>query len=345
MIKTSTVSLERFKNAVGFSATFSRKWGNTRKAKIEKITLVKGQEVTEETKQEEAKAKKRMRLSKDLIESPEYEAIKAFYGELTRWIDSKTVPSFFRDGFKLCGLGGIDEIQTRMERALRPSQSLDPEKKQLPDLVEDFIKAYPAQVEDARSVLEPVGQFNPLEYPAPEEMRRMFDISWNWIAFTVPEALPESLRKAETDKMERQFADASEEITLALRVGFQELIAHAADKLKTEPGEKPKRLYDTTISNVQEFIDSFQNRNITNDAELAVLVSKAKEILIGVTPQKLRDYAATRAETANKFAEVKATLDGMITTVKGRKFNFDEPDQEPAQQSAEAPAQGELAAA
>lgn len=351
MVRTSTVDLERFKNSVGFTATFSAKWGNSRKANIDKVTLEKeaktiaeAQAGTEATKSEQKKAKERLQLKKQLIRSPEYDAIRSFYGELAIWVRSRTVPSFWKEGFRLVGLSGVNDIQSRMEKAQRD---------ELPALVEKFLAAYPGQIEEARAVLEPVGQFNRLEYPSVEEMRSAFDISWNWIAFTVPEQLPESIRKAETDKLERQLMDAGEQITLALRVGFKELIDHATERLKVDPGEKPKTFKDTLIGNIMEFIDTFQSRNITNDAELAILVSRAKEIIAPsngkpLSPQKLRDAAMTREETAKQFAEIQATLDGMITTTKGRKFNLEPDGESPAeapQPSAEAPTQGELAAA
>lgn len=328
MIKTSTVSLERFKNAVGFTATYSCRWGNTRKAAIEKITT-KGTDA-----EEDKKGKTRLQLKKQLIVSPDYDAIKSFMGELRAWTYGRTVPSFFKEGFQLCGLGGIDEIETRMRKAVR---------EELPALIESFVAAYPAQIQEARTVLEPIGQFNALDYPAAEEMRGMFDISWNWIAFVTPAGLPEELRKAEEDKLQRQFADAGEQITLALRESFQKLIVHATDKLRTEPGEKIKTFRDSTIGNILEFIETFQNRNITNDAELAILVSKAKELLGGVTAQKLRDYASVRDTTLNQFTEIQKTLDGLIVEKKGRKFNLDEPEV-PAT-TTETPAQGDLVAA
>src|SRR3954469_7485223 len=118
MIKTSTVSLDRFKNAVGFTATYSCRWGNTRKAAIEKITLTKGEQDAGQ-KQEEAKAKTRMQLKKQLIVSKEYDAIKSFMGELRQWVYGRTVPSFFKEGFQLCALGGIDDIEKRMRKAVR----------------------------------------------------------------------------------------------------------------------------------------------------------------------------------------------------------------------------------
>lgn len=353
MVKTSTVDLERFKNAVGFTATFAAKWGNTRKANIDKVTLEKEAKTVAEamqpnandpSKSQQKNAKERMQLKKQLIRSPEYEAIKSFYGEIATWIRTRTVPSFWKEGFRLVGLSGVNEIQSRLEKAQRA---------ELPELVDKFLAAYPAQIEEARAVLEPVGQFNRLEYPSVDEMRTTFDISWNWIAFSTPAGLPEELRKTEEDKLQRQFADASEQITTALRESFATLISHANDRLKTEPGEKPKIFKDSMIGNILEFIETFQNRNITNDAELAILVGRAKEVLAPngktVSPQKLRDYAATREETAKQFAEIQTTLDGMITTSKGRRFNLEPDDQtaaaETPQTSAEAPTAGELVTA
>ena len=89
-------------------------------------------------------------------------------------------------------------------------------------------------------------------------------------------------------------------------------------------GEKPKVFRDSLIGNIQDFIGTFNSRNLMNDAELAALVEKAKGVLVGAEPEKLRKNQDTRAAIAAKFAEIKANLDGMITTRKGRNFDFSE---------------------
>ena len=43
-----------------------------------------------------------------------------------------------------------------------------------------------------------------------------------------------------------------------------------------------KRFYDSTITNITDFLQSFQERNITNDTELAALVAKAQSVLVGI---------------------------------------------------------------
>lgn len=313
MIQTRTVDLNRFKNAVGFTATFSC-WGNSRKANLAKMRA-------SADNADDNKAKARLKLSKVLIVSAEYEAIKSFLAELRAWVYTRTVPSFFKEGFQLCGLEGIADIERRFKKAIQVD---------LPTLVDNFLEAYPQQIEEARAALDPAGQFNRADYPGTDEMRRFFAINYNWVAFTVPDQLPPELRQQEQEKLERQFADAGEQIKTALRAGFAELIAHATERLTVQPGDKPKVFRDTLVGNISEFIETFNSRNLMNDIDLAQLVNKAKEVLQGVTPQKLRDDEGIKINVAQQFEAIKGTLSTMIVEKPSRKFELEEePTAEP----------------
>lgn len=304
MITTKTVDLNRFKNAVGFTL-MQRCWGNRRTGNISKIK-------TSENPKQDEETKKQLRLVKELIVSDEYDRITSFQNALRAWIYQRTVPSFFREGFQLTKLDGVEVIEGRMRKA----------QEELKKLVEDLIEIYPIKIEEARGSLGAL--FNEQDYPAEESLRGMFSISWNWIAFTVPDGLPAELRKTEQDKLERQFADAGQQIIMALRVAFQELISHAAERLRTEPGEKQKKFRDSVIGNIQAFIDTFNQRNLMNDVELERLVIKAKELMTGMTPQALRDYTDQRKTAQEQFDGIKAQLDAMITQQNARVFEFEE---------------------
>jgi len=302
MNTTKTIDLERFKNAVGFTATF-RKWGNSIKGNLAKIT-------TDDDKRKDEDTKQRLRLVKKLIVSPEYEKIVSFQGGIARWIYSQSVPSFFKEGFQLVGLGGVQTIENRMRKA-QAEQA---------ELVKALVAAYPSQVLEAEKKLG--AQYNATDYPPADYLPQAFSIEWNWIAFTVPDGLPAELRQAEQDKLSRQFADAGEQITKALRVAFAELISHATEKLTVPAGEKHKVFRDTMIGNIMDFIETFNQRNLMGDVELANLVGQAKDVLQGVTPQKLRDYSKDRDTTRVAFEGIKAKLDAMIVTEPGRTFEL-----------------------
>lgn len=317
MNKTTTIDLARFKKAVGFVPQFTCKFGNVRKANIDKVALDTAATPDADADQRaEKKAKKVMQLKKQLLISKEYDAIKSFYGELRTWIYGNTVPSFFREGFQLASLEAVAPIEARMKKAIQL---------ELPELVKAFVAAYPAQVEESRLTLEPVGQWNALDYPPAAQLPQMFAIGWNWISFVAAEGLPAELRAVEQAKLEKQMTDAGEQITQALRVAFAELISHAQTKLSTVDANGKKATFrDSLTGNITDFIETFSMRNITNDLELQQLVNKAKEVLTGVTPQKLRDQQLTRDTTAKQFAEIKATLDGMIVSKPSRAINLDD---------------------
>lgn len=323
MQATRTIDLNRFKNVVGLTTT-SKAWGNSRKADLSTV-LIKGApspvdnlrfNLGTDTKADDKKGtvdKSRFRLSKQLIQCDEYEAIKSAFGALTTWVYSRTVPSFFKRGFQLASVGAVAEI----EEELNAFASV-----RLPMLVQELANVYPDKVEEARAALG--DQFRAADYPTAEELPGLFSLEWYWIAFTTPEALPPELRQQEEDKLKKKFEDAGDQIIEALRVSFLELIEHATDKLTVADGEKPKVFRDSLIGNIQDFISTFSFRNLMNDSELAGLVEKAKTVLVGAEPDKLRKDQDTRAAIAAKFAEIKANLDGMITTRKGRNFDFSE---------------------
>ena len=235
MNTTKTIALERFKGSVGFTLIL-RRWGNARQGNVSTIT-------TDDDPSQDKKTKARIKLTKKLIESKEFEAIASFQGALRQWIYSRTTPSFFREGFQLVKLEGVEMIEARLAKA----------QAELDELVATLCLVYPGQVDEARSALG--RQFSERDYPKAEDLPALFSIGWNWIAFTVPEGLPQELRQKEQDKLERQFADAGEQITLALRKGFMELVSHAASKLEVSPGEKPKQIRESMLGNISEFID------------------------------------------------------------------------------------------
>jgi len=297
---------------------------------------------------DDAAAKEMLTLGKKLIESKEYKAILSYYNDLkNNFLYVKTTPSFFQEGFVLVRKEDaiINEIETRLKRAIGLTPQAKDDKgnliPELPQLVAAFKAVYPAQVEDARAKLEPVGQWNAKDYPDVNALDEFFRIEWLWLSFQVADGLPEALKAQETDKLNRRLEDAGSEIITAVRVSFAELIQHATDKLTPEPGEKKKVFRDSLIGNIQEFIDNFNNRNFLGDVELAKLVTQAKEILANnqVTPQKLRDFSAVRENTLKAFSGIKAELDKMIDTEQSREIELEEeePQTEPEPEHAADP--------
>lgn len=285
-------------NSAAFTITFNR-WGNLRKADKDQI-------------QTDA-AKVMLKLSKNLIESPEYDAICKFQSEVRDWLCGRSVPSFFKKGIYLFKIEMIEEVEAYLKQKIADMNIL----------VEKLVTGYPEQKESAKSRLN--GQYKETDYPSLAELRESFGFTWYWVKFGIPENLPENIFQEEKAKAEKMWADATEQIILCLRESFRKLIGYAVDKLKTSPGEKPKIFRDSLIENIQEFISTFNARNLTNDTELQELIEKTKVILTaGGSAEMLRGNMGLRNFTADKFTEIEKTLDTMITERPSRQFVFDE---------------------
>ena len=114
------------------------------------------------------------------------------------------------------------------------------------------------------------------------------------------------------------------QIQQVLRTAMGELVKHMRDRLKDGPEGKPLRFKETTVSNLVEFLGTFDFRNVTDDAELKGLVEKARAMLVGVSADDLRTTSGVRAKVQQGMADLAAELDTMIVKKPGRKFRFNE---------------------
>src|SRR5688500_4061485 len=97
------LDVEIFKAAVLFSLTVRRKFSNSRKGDMSKV-------------QTDAK-ESRLKLSKQLIESPEYDAIRKYQDEVYDWIIARTNPSHFKNGLYFVKLDQIEAIKAKLDDA------------------------------------------------------------------------------------------------------------------------------------------------------------------------------------------------------------------------------------
>jgi hypothetical protein len=192
-------------------------------------------------------------------------------------------------------------------------------------VVEAFLAAYPALCKDAATRLRSL--YNPADYPPLEYVAQQFTLIWQYISFGVPDQLREISTKIwhdEREKAAEMMAEAGREIQQVLRTAMAELVKHMRDRLKDGPEGKPLRFKETTVSNLVDFLGTFAFRNVADDAELKVLVDKAREMLGGVSADDLRTTVDVRVKIQQGMADLAAELDTMIVKKPSRKFRFNE---------------------
>lgn len=312
------VNIERFSDSLFFSLTLRQKFGNRAKVAAEKVAV-------EGMQSEQVKAS--TTTTKRLLNCQELEDLKEYMAGVKDRICGPfgpARPSRIKEGFYAIHKSLSEQVHADLKEARR--RLFEPwtqkDGTQHPGYVPALVAAFPAAVEAMRAELG--GEFNPLDYPTPEELPKAFDFEWLWISFGVPEGLPEALRAEENERSVKLMREASQQMLDDLYTQFEGLISHATEKLSVAPGEKPKIFRDTLVGNLQAYCDVFEQRNaLFQDAKLDALVAQTRQVLVGVSPERLRTYASVRASVREQFEAIKAKLDQEIVVQKSRRFELD----------------------
>ena len=193
-----------------------------------------------------------------------------------------------------------------------------------PELVEAFVAVYPALCEQAPNRFRAL--HDPRDFLPLERVRAAFSFHWRYISFGVPEKLREvapELWDEERNKVAQMMTQAAAEAQQVLRSAMAELVQHLADRLEDGPDGKPARFHKTTVSKLLEFLDTFEFRNVTDDAELERLVGQARSLLGGVTVKDLKSTAELREHVRAGMSGIAAKLDTLVIR-GGRKFRFED---------------------
>ena len=298
------MTARKFKIDNAVALVFSvHSWGNRKKADKEEMTT------------EADKAM--LHLTKQLIDSIEYKAIRTFLGMVKAWVIRRSVPSFFKDGIYYFS-ANADVVREVEEYLAVKALELKP-------FIEEMIVTYPQRIEDAEKRLKRGRQFKRSDYPTAEYLRRAFYFESEWIFFDVPKSLPEDVYQTAVAKKMKGLDEMAESIAMCLREAFRGLIAHARERLTPGPGGKKKIIRDSVLENVNDFIDTFSSRNLVGDMDLANLVQKAQAVLRDVdSADVLRDDKDMAKYVQKQFKEIETSLDGMIVERPRRKFDFSE---------------------
>src|SRR5580765_2182053 len=260
--------------------------------------------------------------AKKLLESPELETINSRDSEVRRNVYDLCVP--FDTGIHLLARPAVPE----MRKTLRDYEEIE-----RPELVEAFLSAYPRRRDEGiaritRLCAENGWQLSdvlkPKDYPSVAEVRRRFYFEYAFVSLGTPDNLPADIQAEEREKAAKRWLDASEEITAVMRLTLSELVTHLRERLEPSPDGKQKVLRETAVTNLTEFLKTFDLRNVTNDSELSDLATKCRSLLSGRSADMFRESENLRRSVASDLAGIKSELDKLVADKPSRKFRFEE---------------------
>jgi hypothetical protein len=253
-------------------------------------------------------------LSKRILDSPELRAVQRHDSATTNYLRSLCLKSMFKGGVYVIPLGLVEEVNATLEA--RTADRLQ--------LVDAAVATYEMRSAETSARLDVLD--DPSDYPSTERFRASFYYEWQFVTFETPSKLKEirpELFEIERQKAAAKLSAVADECRDALRLGMADLVAHMVDRLTPDASGKPKKFGKTIVQNFNEFFRTFELRNVTDDHELATLVTQAKAVLSGVDRDMLKKDEALRLATAAQFTALKAQLEPMTVT---RAIDLDDED-------------------
>ncbi|MFN3653508.1 MAG: hypothetical protein ACK47B_28345 [Armatimonadota bacterium] len=252
-------------------------------------------------------------VGKEILDCPEVDALRGQEGRIRKHLRRKTVPSLvFRRGVTLCPLASLDEVDATLFAFQQERR----------EMVEALVAALPARVEEARERLG--SWFDASDYPSPERIRAGYELEWRYLAAAVPGSLKTFRRdiyEREQEKIEELYRKEWEYVRQCLRLELNALVEHLAERLTpTATGEK-KVFKSSTVTELLDWIRSFDPRNLTDDQELAGTVQRLERLLQGIDPETLRKSESARNLIRGGLDVVRTSLTAQIVSVE-RAYDF-----------------------
>ncbi len=249
--------------------------------------------------------KQRVKVSKVLLDSNELKAIEHLDAEINDYVISRCLP--YDKSLHVLPLGLVEEIEETLERFVKQRQ----------ELIETATERYPELLDAARGPLGAL--FNRRDYPSQVEFQRRFRVTWNYVSLSTPGKLAEispRLFSEERRKISERMEESYTEWRDLLRIAMADMVKRLCESLQPDAAGKVRKLTDSSVNRLKEFLSTFSFRNITNDQELEQISDQLKAIVGGITPDKLRESENMKAMIGEKLSQAAATLEVMTQGIR-----------------------------
>lgn len=254
-----------------------------------------------------------LRHQKKLIDSPELEEIRSQDGYLKRALEAKSCSYDESTRFiPNVWLEELDRMMIAYETIRRPA------------LVAKFMKEYrKLESLDFEPLREGLGdQFNHGDYPPAEVVEKGFSFSYYYrvVGQIQLNGVSNVILNREVEKDRHMRTAAIIEWRNAMRQMALGMVDNLIDVLKPDGDGRRKKLYDSTVDKLSDFLKTYDTRDLANDAECQQHVAAIRQIMKGVNVEKLRESESLKDSVAEKLQGVKMQLATLVEVQPGRRF-------------------------
>jgi hypothetical protein len=150
------------------------------------------------------------------------------------------------------------------------------------------------------------------EFDYPMDVRKKFCFVWRFVILDVPNGnsgiLAPEVYEREKEKFVRTMEEARELAVQSLREEFSGMVQRITERFSNGQDSKAKVFKNGTVHNFYEYFETFKERNIFKDDQLAELVERAQEILGGQSAEAIRSDDQVKKRIGKAMKEVEESM-------------------------------------
>jgi hypothetical protein len=224
-----------------------------------------------------ASAHEWLSANKKLVDPEALKPIKKVVNSARSYIAGASLP------FPLNGL-----VFMPKEMIARVDEKLTGIKEDFDLTVDGFLESYDELRSAATVCLGDL--FNESDYPV--DIRNKFSFVWRFVILDVPNGNTALLAPEVYEREKKKFIDTMEqarELAVdSLRQEFAGMVQRITERFSATDTSKPKIFKNSTVNHFYEYFETFKDRNIFRDEQLAELVEQAQAIMGGTPPDLIR---------------------------------------------------------
>ena len=194
------------------------------------------------------------------------------------------------------------------EMITRIDNRLEEFKSEFNEAVTAFIRDYDRLRNTAMVYLGDL--FNEVDYPF--QVGKKFSFAWRFIILDVPDGKTGILSPEVYEREKEKFIQTMEEArTMAiesLREEFASMVERITERFAESADGKPKIFKNGTVESFYGFFETFKERNIFRDEELARLVERAQAVLGDVSAESIRTNNHLKENIRADMAEIENAM-------------------------------------
>lgn len=278
--------------------------GNYRKVKTSKVVDVTGGSFDTSTGHIDSS---KLSTTKTLVDSKELTPAMRVLRDAVSYLSTRAIPAHnvFGDRTYLVPLALVGEVDAK----------LNAYQQALAEEAHALAGRYTEAVAKSAIALGPL--FKASEYPTPQAVEDAFGLDWSYVSFNAPEkleAVDSAAFQGAKRKYDEQIGAAYDEVKIVLRETLRQITAGVIDKLKPSSDGKPKIFRNSVLTDLTDFLGTFNLRNLADDGELEAVVAKLGWLTNGIDPQALREMDTLRESVRAELATTLDELDALVTT-------------------------------